>query len=112
MKKSYKIVFIGSLLPYGCVLIYAVYSAINGIEYSFMMTREIIYGFNGFVHALFVAFMWNLMFFPLLPICFTYQLTFLLFRKAENKKPIWIITLAIAVVMCLRAARFIWNIFS
>ena len=55
--------------------------------------------------------MWNL-FFPLLPICFTYQLTFLLFRKAENKKPIWIITLAIAVVMCLRAARFIWNIFS
>lgn len=67
MKKSYKIVFIGSLLPYVCVLIYAVYSAINGIEYSFMMTREIIYGFNGFVHALFVAFMWNLMFFPLLP---------------------------------------------
>lgn len=48
MKKSYKIVFIGSLLPYVCVLIYAVYSAINGIEYSFMMTREIIYGFNGF----------------------------------------------------------------
>ena len=84
MKKSYKIVFIGSLLPYVCVLIYAVYSAINGIEYSFMMTREIIYGFNGFVHALFVAFMWNLMFFPLLPICFTYQLTFLLFRKATG----------------------------
>ena len=111
MKKSYKIVFIGSLLPYVCVLIYAVYSAINGIEYSFMMTREIIYGFNGFVHALIEAFMWNL-FFPLLPICFTYQLTFLLFWKAENKKPIWIITLAIAVVMCLRAARFIWNIFS
>lgn len=85
MKKSYKIVFIGSLLPYVCVLIYAVYSAINGIEYSFMMTREIIYGFNGFVHALIEAFMWNL-FFPLLPICFTYQLPFLHFQESGKQK--------------------------
>ena len=38
MKKSYKIVFIGSLLPYVCVLIYAVYSryVVNNMRINYL----------------------------------------------------------------------------
>lgn len=101
MKKRYRVCFIVSLLPYALVLVYAVYSAIHGIQYSFMVSSNILYGFDGFIYAFVMTLIWNVMIFPILPICMAYQIAYMVTRKSENKKLIWIATLTVAVLSCL-----------
>ena len=101
VKKRYRVCFIVSLLPYVFVLVYAIYSAIHGIRHSFMMSSNILYGFDGFIYTFVMTFIWNIMIFPLLPICMAYQIAYMVTRKSENKKLIWIATLTVAVSSCL-----------
>ncbi|MDD2475578.1 MAG: hypothetical protein PHI32_06675 [Dysgonamonadaceae bacterium] len=100
MKKLiYRIFFFISLLPYAAIFSYAVYSAINGITYTFIQS-QIIYGFDGFLYALIVGAGW-LIYYPILPICLTYQIAYFAVRKHDNKKPIWISTIVVAVISVL-----------
>lgn len=100
MKKLiYRIFFFISLLPYAGIFSYAVYSAINGITYTFIQS-QIIYGFNGFLYAIMVGTVW-LIYYPVLPICLTYQIAYFAVRKKDNKKPIWISTIVVALISVL-----------
>ncbi|MHB1454634.1 MAG: hypothetical protein ACYCYM_11885 [Saccharofermentanales bacterium] len=93
MKKlnKYKIFFLLSLIPYAAILVYACYSAITGIGYSFLFSFRILYGFEGFFYALITGTL-SLIVVPILPICFIYQIVNLELREKENKKPIRIAT--------------------
>lgn len=102
-KQIHKIFFFISLLPYVLILIYAIYSAVFGIEFSFF-SFNMVYGLNGFIFAL-LRKTFNSTNFLIILVCLTYQISYLVFRKKENKKPIWIITFAavgviILVVVC------------
>lgn len=111
VKKSYRIALIISALPYIAVLAYAVYSAIHGIEHTFI-TSSIDYGFDGFLWALYKVLLWNGIFFPLLPICLTYQIAYVHYRKQDNKRPIWIITAIVAGALCLYVFGVMWSKFG
>lgn len=101
MKKlnKYKIFFLISLLPYFFIFSYAVYSAINGITYTFIQSH-IIYGFDGFLHGLITG-LFGLIVFPILPICLTYQILYFVFRKKENKKLMIIATITTTSLLLL-----------
>jgi hypothetical protein len=98
MKKLiYRVFFFISLLPYAAIFSYAIYSAISGIGYIFLFSSTTIYGFEGFLYTLIIGIIW-LVYYPVLPICLTYQISYLACRKRDKKKPIWISTIAVAVI--------------
>lgn len=109
MKKSiYRVFFIISLIPYVVLFFYALHTAVNGFRFTFI-SSQMIYGFNGFLHGL-TAGICSPVGLSTVPICLTYQITYLVFRKKEHKKAVLIAPVAVGGFICLLMMG--WNVYQ
>ena len=82
------VMFACSFIPYVAGFIYALYSAIAGTTF---LSEELLYGVEGFFVGLIGVFVYYVMNFPLLPLCFIFQLICVivfLVKKCRKKKAI------------------------
>ena len=97
-----------SFIPYGLVLLFGIYSAIGGINF-FGMT----YGSEGFILGMLAAFIFMCVF-PIIPVCFIYQIAYLLrhvikpLQNVSIKKYIAVIVGIVVIV----AAAILFNTFK
>ena len=85
-RKKQTVMFVCSFIPYGVGVCFAIYSAIAGISF---LSDELLYGLEGFVVGLLGVWVYFVLNFPLLPLCFIFQvacvIVFLVRRSKKNK---------------------------
>lgn len=79
MKKIWKVLFYISFLPYIFILLWGCFNAINGTTFIFSE----IYGFDAFLLTLVAGFIVLVCNVPIIPICFIYQIAYLLKGKIK-----------------------------
>ena len=90
MKKTLLIILIISFIPYVLLIGYGIHSAIFGYDvYTWILPTyvETLYGLDAFLEAITILGL-RMLFIPILPICFLYQIAFVAVKailKFKNK---------------------------
>ena len=80
------VMFLCSFIPYVVGVLFAIYSSITGVAF---MTEELSYGLEGFIIGLIGVYVYFVLNFPVLPLCFIFQMVCVivfLVRRSKKKK--------------------------